>query len=144
MIVTVFRSRLNPGVQEDYGPMAKRMSELARTIPGYISHKGFAAEDGERVTIVEFESEEGLEEWRRHTEHAKAKRQGVISFFSEYSFQICNVIRGRAWTSKAKPGAGATSAVETKSAAETKPAAKIKTKATAKAGAKAKPAARKK
>jgi heme-degrading monooxygenase HmoA len=105
MIVTVFRSRLNPGAQEEYGPMAKRMSELARTIPGYISHKGFAAEDGERVTIVEFESEKALEEWRRHTEHAKAKRQGIISFFSEYSFQICSVLRERAWTAKTKPGA---------------------------------------
>ena len=56
MIVTVFRSRLNPGAQDEYGPMAQRMSELARAIPGYISHKGFVAEDGERVTIVEFES----------------------------------------------------------------------------------------
>ena len=57
MIVTVFRTRLNPGVQEEYGPMAKQMSELAQAVPGYISHKGFTADDGERVTIVEFESE---------------------------------------------------------------------------------------
>jgi len=27
-------------------------------MPGYISHKGFFADDGERVTIVEFEHEE--------------------------------------------------------------------------------------
>jgi heme-degrading monooxygenase HmoA len=39
MIVTVFRSRLNPDAQDEYGPMARRMSELARTIPGYVSHK---------------------------------------------------------------------------------------------------------
>lgn len=105
MIVAVFRTRLNPGVQEEYGPMAKRMSELARTIPGYISHKGFTAEDGERVTIVEFESEEALRDWRIHPEHGKAKKRGIESFFSDYKFQICSVIRGRAWT--AKPGAAA-------------------------------------
>lgn len=103
MIVTVFRSRLNPGVEDEYGPMAMRMSELARTIPGYISHKGFIAEDGERVTIVEFESEESLREWRTHPEHAKAKKRGIESFFSDYSFQICRVIRNRVWTAKAKP-----------------------------------------
>ncbi len=34
------------------------MSALAKAMPGYISHKGFVAEDGERVTIVEFESDE--------------------------------------------------------------------------------------
>jgi len=100
MIVTIFRSRLNSGAEEEYSPMAKRMSELARTIPGYVSHKGFAAADGERVTIVEFESEEALQEWRRHPEHAKAKRHGIQSFFSDYKFQICTVIRDRVWTSK--------------------------------------------
>lgn len=105
MIVTVFRSRLNPGAQEEYGPMAKRMSGLAQNIPGYISHKGFVAEDGERVTIVEFESEEALREWRIHPEHAKAKRRGIESLFSDYKFQICSVIRDRAWPTKAKPGA---------------------------------------
>jgi heme-degrading monooxygenase HmoA len=101
MIVTVFRSRLNSETQGEYGPMAKRMSELARTIPGYISHKSFVAEDGQRVTIVEFESEKALHECRIHPEHAKAKRRGVESFFSDYKFQICSVIRARTWAAKA-------------------------------------------
>ena len=61
MIVTVFRSRLKPGVQDEYSPMATHMSQLARDIPGYISHKGFVADDGERVTIVEFETEDALQ-----------------------------------------------------------------------------------
>lgn len=102
MIVAIFRSRLNPGVAEEYGPMARHMSELARTIPGYVSHKGFSAEDGERVTIVEFESEEALQEWRVHPEHAKAKRRGFQSFFSDFKLQICTVIRDRVWTCAAK------------------------------------------
>jgi heme-degrading monooxygenase HmoA len=98
MIVTVFRTRLNPGVHDEYGSMAQRMSELAKTVTGYISHKGFVADDGERVTIVEFESEQALQEWRVHPEHGKAKRRGIESFFSEYKFQICKVIRDRTWT----------------------------------------------
>jgi len=57
------------------------------------------------VTIVEFESEEALREWRIHPEHAKAKKRGIESFFSDYKFQICSVIRGRAWAAKAIPGA---------------------------------------
>ena len=60
MIVTVFRSRLMPGVREEYVALVDRMVELAATMPGYISHKGFFAEDGERVTVVEFEHEEGM------------------------------------------------------------------------------------
>jgi len=102
MIVTVFRSRLRAGAHEEYEPMAKHMSELAKAIPGYISHKGFVAQDGERVTIVEFESEEALREWRIHPEHAKAKKRGIVSFFSDYRFQICTVVRDRSWTTTGK------------------------------------------
>ena len=102
MIVTVFRTRMNPDVQDEYVPMAKRMSELARAVPGYVSHKGFVADDGERVTIVEFESEEALDKWRVDPEHRMAKKRGFGSFFSEFKFQICHVIKERAWTAKAK------------------------------------------
>jgi heme-degrading monooxygenase HmoA len=104
MIVTVFRTRMNPGAQDEYGPMAKRMSELARAVPGYISHKGFVADDGERVTIVEFESEEALHLWRINTEHRVAKKRGMESFFSEFRFQICSVIRERVWTARVTSG----------------------------------------
>ena len=100
MILTVFRSRLKPEAQAEYGEWAARMSALARTMPGYISHKGFVAEDGERVTIVEFESEEALNGWRIHPEHTKAKRRGIEAFYSHYKFQICSVIRGRSWAAK--------------------------------------------
>lgn len=96
MILTVFRSRMNPGVQETYGPMAKQMSELVSAIPGYVSHKVFVADDGERATIVEFEHEDALQQWRVHPDHARAKRHGIESFFSEYKVQICNVIKTRA------------------------------------------------
>jgi len=57
MIVTVFRSRLMPGVREEYLALAERMNELAKTMPGYISHKGFFAEDGERVTVIDSTTE---------------------------------------------------------------------------------------
>jgi heme-degrading monooxygenase HmoA len=100
MIVTVFRSRLNAQAEEEYGAMAKRMSELARTVPGYVSHKGFVGEDGERVTIVEFESEEALRAWKSHPEHIEAKKLGFTKFFSTFSYQICSVLRARAWESK--------------------------------------------
>jgi len=93
MIITVFRSRLKPGVQEEYGKWAGRMSELARKMPGYISHKIFVAEDGERVTIIEFESEETQRAWSMHGEHVEAKKKGRASFYTEYRLQNCAVQR---------------------------------------------------
>jgi heme-degrading monooxygenase HmoA len=93
MIVTVFRSRLMPDVGDDYVALADRMSELAVTMPGYLSSKDFVAEDGERVTVVEFESEEGMRAWRMHPEHIAAQRKARQIYYSEYSIQVCEVVR---------------------------------------------------
>jgi heme-degrading monooxygenase HmoA len=93
MIVTVFRSRLKSNALDEYAEWANRMNELAKSMPGYISHKVFSAEDGERVTVVEFESEEAQRSWSTHAEHMKAKRKGRSSFYTEYRLQVCSVVR---------------------------------------------------
>jgi heme-degrading monooxygenase HmoA len=93
MIVTVFRSRLRPGLRDEYVALVDRMSALAAGMPGYISHKGFFADDGERVTVVEFESEEAMRAWRMHPEHVAAQREGRQHYYAEYSLQVCAVLR---------------------------------------------------
>lgn len=96
MILTVFRSRLNAQSEAEYRKFAARLSGLVAGVPGYVSHKGYTAEDGERVTIVEFESEEGLRVWATHPEHVEAKKMGRQMFFSEYRVQVCSVLRDSA------------------------------------------------
>ena len=93
MVLTVFRSRLREEARSQYMALAQRMSDLARTMPGYRSHKVFVADDGERVTIVEFEDEAGQREWATNVEHVAAKKVGRESFYSQYSLQICHVTR---------------------------------------------------
>ena len=93
MLVTVFRSRTKPGLGEEYAALVDRMSALARTMPGYISHKGFFADDGERVTIVEFEHEEGMKAWRSNREHQAAQKLAREKYYSEYSVQVCTLDR---------------------------------------------------
>src|SRR2546428_4415447 len=97
MIGALFRSRVKPEAQEEYMRWLARMSEFARQMPGYISHKGFVAEDGERVTIVEFESEQAQRAWSVHPEHVKAKKKGRRDFYIEYRVQICSVQRDTAF-----------------------------------------------
>ncbi len=93
MILTIFRSRLRPENQEAYRHMAAYIHELAVGMPGFRSIKTFTAEDGERVSIVEFESEETHNAWRRHPEHMKAQRLGREEFYSEFQIQVCKVER---------------------------------------------------
>ena len=58
MVITVFRSRVKPEATEEYKQWASRLSEVAKSMPGYLSHKGVVADDGEKLTLVEFASEE--------------------------------------------------------------------------------------
>ena len=101
MVVTVFRSRVRPENAAEYMKMAAKMKELAEAMPGYLCHKGFVAEDGERVTIVEFESEEAQRAWSVHREHVDAKKKGRASFYLEYRVQICTVQRDSSFPNRA-------------------------------------------
>lgn len=105
MIVTVFRSRLMPGVREDYVKLVDRMVELVANMPGYIAHKGFFAEDGERVTIVEFESEEAQRAWRMQPEHREAQKKAREVYYESYSVQVCEVKREAKFDRNAHPAA---------------------------------------
>jgi heme-degrading monooxygenase HmoA len=93
MIVTVFRSRLKPGLRDEYVALANRMNELAKTMPGYVSHKDFFAEDGERVAVVEFASEEGQRAWQTNAEHRAAQRLAREKYYTWYHIQVCKLER---------------------------------------------------
>ncbi len=84
-------------MRQEYLEWAARMGALAKEMPGYISHKGFLAEDGEQVTIVEFESEQTQRAWSLHPAHVEAKKKGRTSFYQEYRVQICSMQRDSAF-----------------------------------------------
>jgi len=93
MIVTIFRSRLREEGRAEYMALAPRISALAQTMPGYISHKVFTAEDGERVTLVEFKDQESHRAWAGQLDHVAAKKRGREAFYTQYSIQVCEVLR---------------------------------------------------
>ncbi len=93
MVVTIFRSRLRPEHEPEYHHVADRMRELAQAMPGFISIKTFAAPDGERVSLVEFDSEANHNAWRDHPAHREAQRLGRERFYSEYRIQVGQVER---------------------------------------------------
>ena len=95
MILVAFRSRLRPEAAQDYAAMAQQLGPLAQGVPGYVAHKVYTAADGERVTLVEYETEEAVQAWARDREHAKAKKAGRTNFFSWYRVQICSVTSER-------------------------------------------------
>jgi len=69
MIVVLFRSRLSGEAGQEY------------------------AEDGERLSVIEFDSEEHLAAWREHPEHRRAQARGKETFYSEYRLTVAETIR---------------------------------------------------
>jgi heme-degrading monooxygenase HmoA len=93
MVITVFRSRLKPGIEDEYERWSERIGALAETMPGFISARDYVAPDGERVAIVEFESAETQRAWAQHPQHVEAQQKGRRDFYSEYRIQVCTVER---------------------------------------------------
>ena len=83
------------------------MQKIAKTIPGYISHKGFWSDDGERVTIVEFEHEEGQRAWRMHPEHIEAQKLGRLKYYEMYDIKVAQVTFDHHFERKTEAAAGA-------------------------------------
>jgi heme-degrading monooxygenase HmoA len=100
MVVTIFRSRLRPEHQAEYERWAARTHAIAVRMPGFISIKTFTAEDGERVSLVEFESEETMRAWREQPDHRQAQELGRALFYSEYRIQVCQPIRDYSFPKK--------------------------------------------
>ncbi len=99
----VFRSRLRPGVADAYGPHAERVYERAVAMPGFVSARDYAAEDGERVSLVEWAGAAELAAWRDLPMHREAQQQGRAHYYSEYRLDVCDIARtstfdGTTWT----------------------------------------------
>lgn len=92
-VITVFRSRLDPNHVGDYYDRAPQIAALAVGMPGYVSHKIFTAEDGERVTIVEFDSPEHQRAWALHPEHRAAMQEGRDSYYLDYDLKVAHVVK---------------------------------------------------
>lgn len=96
--MTIFRSRLRPEHEKEYHEWGGRMESLARSMPGFLSFKTFYAGDGERVSIVELETAETHEAWRKHPEHMEAQRLGREKFYSEFKIQVLDNPLGYAFS----------------------------------------------
>ncbi len=98
-VVTVFRSRLrDDAVANGYVDRAAEMIERAKQIPGFLEHKSFVADDGERVSIVRFDSPDSHEVWAHDDAHRAVQQQGRDDFYTAYSITVADVRRERAWS----------------------------------------------
>lgn len=102
MILAVFRSRMRSESLKEYEACVARMRELAQSQPGFISVKSFFAEDGEKVSLHQWESAEHLLAWRNHPEHVEVQQRGRDAIYEEYTAYICDQPRVYRFSRKAE------------------------------------------
>jgi heme-degrading monooxygenase HmoA len=89
MVIAIFRSRLRREYPAEFQELAAKMLALAQSMPGFISYKVFTSDDGERCSVIEFDSAEQLRAWREHPEHRAAQQLGRERYYEEYSLHVC-------------------------------------------------------
>ena len=98
MIVILFRSRLKDTAMSDgYPEMAAEMLARAKAMPGFIDFKSFKAEDGERLSVIRWQDEATLRQWREDERHRVAQRSGRERWYEDYRIEIASVIRSSAF-----------------------------------------------
>lgn len=103
-VVTVFRSRLHPSAGDEYAATAERMVALARAMPGFVEFRTYTADDGERVSIIVFDSLAAQAAWRDHPEHRAAQARGREAFYEEYEILVCELRDERRFRRPAESG----------------------------------------
>ena len=94
MVIVTFRNRMAPGVDEqEYGQRVGKLFEIVAALPGFRGIRSYESEDGERLSLIEFDSHESLAAWREHAEHRVAQELGKQKYYSEYHLQICELVR---------------------------------------------------
>jgi heme-degrading monooxygenase HmoA len=94
MVVVTFRNRMAPGVDEqEYGQRVGKLFEIVAAMPGFLGIRSYASEDGERISVIEFASQEALAAWRDQPDHRIAQELGKQKYYAEYHLQICELVR---------------------------------------------------
>ena len=103
-VITVFRSRLLADADANgYSELATHMEDRARAMPGFVDFKTFAAADGERLSIVVFDTVAHQHAWRDDPAHRAAQQRGRDTFYSEYSISVCEELTRRSFQAGREP-----------------------------------------
>lgn len=90
--VVVFSS-VRGGLAEGYDEAAARMVELARAQPGFLGVESARGADGFGITTSYWASEEAIEAWRRHAEHALVRERGRRDWYRHFEVRVARVER---------------------------------------------------
>jgi heme-degrading monooxygenase HmoA len=96
-LVILFRSRLTAEAGADYQAMDSELEGLVRQNPGFVDVKSYAAQDGERLTVVWWRDEASLAEWRNLARHREAQNTGRQKWYQYYKMDVARIMRTKSF-----------------------------------------------
>ena len=72
-------------------------------MPGFVDFKTFVATDGERLSVIVFDTIAHQHAWRDDPEHRVAQQRGRDTFYSEYSISVCQELARRSFQTEYTP-----------------------------------------
>jgi heme-degrading monooxygenase HmoA len=87
VIFTSVRTDRNGG----YAETARRMLELARSMPGFLGADSAREEVG--ITVSYWDGPEAIRAWREHPEHRAAQARGREEWYASFTTRVCKVER---------------------------------------------------
>ena len=90
MYLVVFRSRKRADMDAAaYAADAAAMEAAAAAMPGYLSFKGYTAQDGETAAISEWADEAAARGWGAQEEHRRVQAKGRADYYAGYTLFAC-------------------------------------------------------
>ena len=87
--------------EDDYDQMARKMSELAQTQPGFLGIESVRQDIG--ITVSYWKDLASIRQWKQNSQHQIAQQLGKQQWYSTYQVRICKVEQeyGMPWNSDA-------------------------------------------
>lgn len=76
-----------------YGETADRMTELARTMPGYLGIESTRDSEGVGITVSYWMDEAAIAAWKAEAEHRIAQSLGKKQWYEHYELRVARVER---------------------------------------------------
>ncbi|HUD28684.1 MAG TPA: antibiotic biosynthesis monooxygenase [Novosphingobium sp.] len=91
MFLVLFRNRKRADIDADaYIHDAVAMERLAHEQPGFRLFRSYTADDGEVLSMSEWEDEASASAWSRNAEHLLVQRRGRDEYYESYTLYACD------------------------------------------------------
>lgn len=95
-VIVVTGSTVKPEMVEQEAQISAQLYEVLRAMPGFISGKEYTAADGESISILRFESDDALVQWRDEGEHGRYQ-QFTDQYYESFWVEAAEIYRSYEW-----------------------------------------------